>query len=459
MNVPPADREPASAPAVCASMNELPEALCVRVFWGARRLSTHLVSDSASSVRLGSQRDAHIHLPRGRAQFSRVNGAFQCTFSAGVRGERVSRDGHREALGELVHEGQATEGKDGWSVPFSSNELVRLEAGPLRVEAVPVAAVKRPVARLDDVLDYHWLNVLLLCLFVASLFIAQAEAWALTVVDADTPSSAELSHLRRVLLIEPPKPTRGGSIQPEAVATREKIDRRTGAQGGGPAPKKPASSGHGSPTAKPSPLQGVLSALGSQNVFSNQGLGNDLSQALNAVGSPASPLVAGLGGLSLRGGPSGPGGDLERIGAPGLGTPSRQRGAGVGVLCGDKTPCKPEVEPKITDSGPTVVCAPEARVACVDPELIRKVIRSHLSQVRYCYERALQTAPSLAGRVLVNFQIGTTGTVSAAQVKKGLTSELDECLRTRVMLWVFPTSANQGLVSVSYPFVFHPSGQ
>lgn len=47
---------------------------------------------------------------------------------------------------------------------------------------------------------------------------------------------------------------------------------------------------------------------------------------------------------------------------------------------------------------------------------ILRVIRSNQAGVRYCYERAVNRDPSLAGRITVRFQVATDGRVSSARV-------------------------------------------
>ena len=49
--------------------------------------------------------------------------------------------------------------------------------------------------------------------------------------------------------------------------------------------------------------------------------------------------------------------------------------------------------------------ARRSRAARCDKELIRRVVRAHLNELRFCYERALQSRPTLAGRVVSRFLI------------------------------------------------------
>ena len=53
----------------------------------------------------------------------------------------------------------------------------------------------------------------------------------------------------------------------------------------------------------------------------------------------------------------------------------------------------------------------------LDKEIIRRTVRRHLNEVKYCYEKALATRPSLAGRIVTQFTIAPTGRVLAAVIQ------------------------------------------
>ena len=73
--------------------------------------------------------------------------------------------------------------------------------------------------------------------------------------------------------------------------------------------------------------------------------------------------------------------------------------------------------------------------------------------MRFCYERSLQSRPSLQGRVATRFVIGLDGRVSAASAD-GFDRAIDGCIAAAVARWQFvPRCA--GLVS--YPFTLVPA--
>ncbi|HEX3764837.1 MAG TPA: AgmX/PglI C-terminal domain-containing protein [Kofleriaceae bacterium] len=88
----------------------------------------------------------------------------------------------------------------------------------------------------------------------------------------------------------------------------------------------------------------------------------------------------------------------------------------------------------------------------LDKAIIRRYIKRHIQQFRYCYERELLAAPKLAGTVTVRFQIDASGKVSAATAT-GL-AKVDECVAGTVQTIEFPKPPNGSSVDVTYPFVF-----
>lgn len=86
-------------------------------------------------------------------------------------------------------------------------------------------------------------------------------------------------------------------------------------------------------------------------------------------------------------------------------------------------------------------------------EVVRRVVRQHLAEVRFCYERGLHEYPSLRGRVTVSWIVGAGGRVtSAAIASSDLQSDaVEACITSAVRRWTFPSS--ESVTGVSYPFM------
>jgi TonB family protein len=96
----------------------------------------------------------------------------------------------------------------------------------------------------------------------------------------------------------------------------------------------------------------------------------------------------------------------------------------------------------------------------LDKEIIRRIVRRHLNEVKYCYDQALVRQPKLDGRVVVKFTISGTGQVLASFVQSTTLGSpaVEMCVANAVKRWDFPAPRQGGLAIVSYPFTFSPAG-
>lgn len=140
-------------------------------------------------------------------------------------------------------------------------------------------------------------------------------------------------------------------------------------------------------------------------------------------------------------------GMLGTIGLGRIGTISRASGEtgggfGAGGTAGLVT--SPATTPVVTGS--------------MSREIIQRVIRRHLTQIRYCYEQQLVADPTLTGRVDVSFTIGTNGAVADAEVRSTTlgNAAVETCILEAVRRFQFP-SPEGGVVRVNYPFVLRPA--
>lgn len=100
-----------------------------------------------------------------------------------------------------------------------------------------------------------------------------------------------------------------------------------------------------------------------------------------------------------------------------------------------------------------------ADTGSMDKEMIRRIIQSHLDEVRFCYEKKLVKNATLQGRVMIQFTIGHAGTVAAAIVQNSTIDDADvgSCIASATHGWRFPQTCG-GIVIVSYPFVLRTAG-
>jgi TonB family protein len=143
-------------------------------------------------------------------------------------------------------------------------------------------------------------------------------------------------------------------------------------------------------------------------------------------------------------------------GAPGLGTIGRHGGDGGLERYGDRA--APLATRKAI--GPQIIPHPVTVRGSLDKEIVRRVVRAHLNEVRYCYERALARRPSLSGRVVANFTIAPTGRVIASLLQSSTLGEgsVDACVVEAIRRWEFPKPDGGGVAIVTYPFQLAPAG-
>jgi len=153
----------------------------------------------------------------------------------------------------------------------------------------------------------------------------------------------------------------------------------------------------------------------------------------------AEPDLSGRGGMGL--------------GSIGIGTGPRNRNscgsASTSTIDDIQSIGDARVRPKIAPGAATVM-------GSLDRTVIQRVIRRHLNQIRYCYERDLQVSPPLAGKIAVRMVIGPEGRVTSANAAQDTLAwpKTTECVLRVIKRLRFPRPKGGGVVVVTYPFVF-----
>ncbi len=198
---------------------------------------------------------------------------------------------------------------------------------------------------------------------------------------------------------------------------------------------------------------GVIAAFGGTSTAkmwgaSGDSVGSEANNALNHMGGADVGPTEGTGGLGVRGtGRGGPGDDesfgLARVHTHGRGGGERDRHHRPGL--GDHRQKLPEPVPgrPIIDGG-------------LDRKIIRRVVRQHRRELGFCYQKELQSHPSLSGRVVMKFTISGDGAVIAALARQNTMNSpaVAACLSNKIRHWHFPAPTGGGLVTVNYPFRF-----
>jgi TonB family protein len=186
-------------------------------------------------------------------------------------------------------------------------------------------------------------------------------------------------------------------------------------------------------------------------------LGADPMSALGALMGDQIGENFGFGGLGLRGTGRGGGGTGEgTIGLGNLGTIGHGGGGGDGSGYGRGAggfSGRSARVPRIRQG------AADVR-GSLSKEVIRRVIRRHINEVRFCYEQELNSRPDLGGRVTVSFIISSSGAVQSSTVANSSlgNQRVESCIATAVRRWAFPAPEGGGIVVVNYPFMLDAAG-
>ena len=174
-------------------------------------------------------------------------------------------------------------------------------------------------------------------------------------------------------------------------------------------------------------------------------IGNEIGEAYGVGG-------LGLVGTGTGGGGTGEGtiglGNFGTIGKGGGGGNGSGYGRGAGGLGGRRA------------RAPDVIPGQANVRGSLDKEIIRRIIRRHINEVKYCYETELTKKADLSGRVSVQFTIAATGQVIASVLQSSTMGNLrvENCVVQAVRRWEFPKPMGGGIVIVSYPFNFSAGG-
>ncbi len=440
-----------------------PLGLQIRYYWGDTllELTQHARPES---VYVGTTRRCELGLPAehlGAKEWQLLSasetGRFRLRLAEGMRGQ-IDRASTWQPL--------EPDGTDLTETDFAWVELAGLRA-ELSFEPVSGALV----SRFAKSLDLRFVNLIMLVGFLAGLFAVSASTYSVADLVADELSENRLE-VMRVMLREAEAPKKNPLLQrlAEQQQPGEAGEKHRGKEGkmGRPdaAPNKENRSVpkaidiNAKDLVKRSGLLNVLDSNaggggGLATIFGGGGLGGDVKGAIGNLLGPKTGDAHGFGGLGVKGTGTGGGGMGETVGIGGIGTLGRGGGlANYGIGAARLDP-KKSLEPQVSDDG-------EARVTGYDKELIRKVIRRNIMQIRFCYEKELQHQPDLAGRVVVLFVIDSSGNVPSARITEGTTlhhEALGACICSRVQSWSFPAPKGGAQAMVTYPFIFKQSGE
>jgi len=391
-------------------------------------------------------------------------GGFTLRITGQMTGE-LERKGRIVTLMQAIESGMATREDDAYAITLEPDDIALVDIGGVVVDLCFQPVPPKVLVPLTERLDWTALNIFLLVFFFAGLLVVAAVTRAASGDEFTDELSGNTAVLTK-LLVKPPDPQKNPFLE-QLAKSKEKGEAPAAFQGTeGQMGKKNAPNRD----AKASPkaidpnskdqarliAQRIFGGKGNAGIatlFGRAGLGGSLQAAMGHMTGSTVGDAGGVLGMGLKGSGGGGGGTGNTIGIGAVGTRGVAGGEGkygTGIGMGKKS----SADIAITNSDPEVSGA-------YDPELIRRVVRSHHDQLKFCYDNALTRNPKLTGKVSVRWIITEGGTVGTSNVVSSTTNtpELDRCIAGRVLTWVFPKPKGGGVAVVTYPFVFKQAGE
>ncbi|MCP4603102.1 MAG: AgmX/PglI C-terminal domain-containing protein [Proteobacteria bacterium] len=210
------------------------------------------------------------------------------------------------------------------------------------------------------------------------------------------------------------------------------------------------------PTKEMAETGGILSYLSSAAAPTSP-FGREIAIGVdpeNALGSLVGNQIGesfGYGGLGLTGTGRGGGGSGEgTLGIGHLGTIGTGGGRGSGSRYGRY---KGGLKERLS-KGPRVVSSPATIKGSLSKNVIRRIVRRHINEIKFCYEQGLRKRPDIAGRVAIKFLISRSGAVQSTAVFSSTVDDpqVESCIARTVRRMTFPQPEDGGIVIVTYPF-------
>jgi len=449
-----------------------PLGLELRFRWGDQIVAEHLFGPKhKGEFKIGNAAGVDFTVGDqrlGGPSFSLVSadgtGSFTLQITGQMTGE-LERKGRIVTLVQAIESGLATHDGDAYAIALEPDDIALVDVGGVVVDLCFQPVPQKVAVPLSERLDWTALNIFLLVFFFAGLLVVAA----VTRLASGEEFTDELSGNNAVLtklLVKPPEMQKNPFIE-QLNKAKEKGEAPAAFQGAeGQMGKKNAPNRD----AKASPkaidpnskdqarliAQRIFGGKGNAGIatlFGRAGLGGSLQAAMGHMTGSTVGDAGGVLGMGLKGSGGGGGGTGNTIGIGAVGTRGVAGGEGkygTGIGMGKKS----SADISITQSDPEVT-------GSMDPELIRRVVRSHLDQLKYCYDNALTRNPKLTGKVSVRWIITEAGTVASSNVVGTTTNtpELDRCIAGRVLTWIFPKPKGGGVAVVTYPFVFKQAGE
>ncbi len=429
---------------------------------------------------LGEAHDASFHMPTAglpngeRFPLVReIDGEYTLQFTPQMGGE-INVGGHQLPLQDLIQSGRAQAQGSYYSFPLASGANCRVQHGNMTFYVNSVAPGAKVASR-QEVDRPFWLfnggslAIVGSLLMLSQLIPADANAYAF---EDDEDIQRYVGYMTQADMVPEPEEElleesdveeeAGGSGQRASGAegqmgdkTSQAKNRRYAIKGSAAIPQLGRNQSFAD-TARTAGILGMMQQDSTSFFASADGgmytEGQDDADVFGGITGTEVGTAYGVGGLGLVGTGRGGGGEGQgTIGLSNVGTIGHGKGGGTGAGIGRGAGFADRGRPKV----PKPRIGKSTVKGALDKDVIRRVVRAHINEVRNCYNVGLARDPLLAGRVAIQFQIGNTGKVPMAVVAKSTVKDdrVGNCIAKAVRRWKFPRPRDGGMVIVTYPFL------
>jgi TonB family protein len=462
----------------------------VSITWKDRIINTYHF-DSKQVVTVGSHPKNTIQLPVFDSRVShpllKIDTQVRVFITSDMNGD-VQINDQTASISELIVKGKIPREGVGYSIGLEQGSVIRVELGSAVVAHIRyVAPVPKPLAA-----PFFYLTTAEVSTLVASFLVFGLMFLYFSIYSPDPVEQIQEQEVQRVakFIYERPKQRIEvtEAVPEQAKTTAQPIKDQEKAKSRGEEgqaseamPNKSNSTVKKLTTPNPGTGKGISKAPVNQktipdagsksqrpdptktglfSVFGSKGTQDQLSQAYSgsaALGGLAGKAT-GTGGAANVGAGDTPGTGLKDLGAGGEGTATygiagvntKGRGGGLTGYGTGNLGAKPRAT--IVPGGDG-----ESFTGSIDREAIRKVIRDNQKQIQACYEKTLNKQPGLYGKVILEWVITTNGRVKDARVQSTTlgSSEVENCVLSRLRTWRFPEPPPDQEAVVTFPFLFN----
>lgn len=396
------------------------------------------------------------NLPSSFTLFELVENRYSLVFRAGMEG-RVSLNGADLTLDQARAQGLAKARKDTFVLPLNDAAKGRVALGEVSLlfqfvtppPEPPRAELPKDIrGGFFSQVDQFFFTILAASMFLHFSGVAFIASQPMPVEREVSLDELPDRFIKQMMPEAKPPPPKRDELADQGPKKDEKKDeaKETAKVEGN---KPPA----GSPEAKKAladkvARSGLLKVIGSsgdgagsfEDVLGNSSGAGDVAAALSGASGVSAATADALGGNGPKGGAQGSTATIGNLGTTG--------GGNVALAEKGNATIKANMQ----------IQAPEVESADVNREQLASYVRTRKTAIQQCYERELKRTPTLKGKVVVRFNIGTNGRASDVEIEENTlgNESVAACIRSVIKSWVFPFKPASE-VPVAYPFVFSPA--